>query len=200
MIGVFLSHIRRARRFALVVLTIAAAVLGQGMAGHASEWTVDYDASRIGFSSTHAGRAFDGVFRKWTADIRFDPDNLEQAKAEVAVDLASAVTGDMTYDKTLPTADWFDIAKFAEARFITNEFRKTGDGTFEADGTLDMRGAAAPVTLSFSFTRNGEEAVIEGTTRLSRLAYGIGRQSDASGAWVGLDVPVQVKVTMARVP
>ncbi len=198
MMAAFQTCLRRVRRMGLGALGLLLAITGQPVVSLAGGWTVDHAASRIGFSSSHAGRTFDGSFQRWMAVIRFDPDNLDDAKADVVVDLASAVTGDVTYDKTLPTADWFNIAKFAEARFVTTAFRKTGDGTFEADGTLAMRGAEVPVTLSFSFALNGEAAVIEGTTKLRRLDFEIGKQSDSTGAWVGLDVPVNVKVTMKR--
>ncbi len=196
----FASCLCRVRRFGLCVIAGVLAVVAQAGAGHAADWAVDQAASRIGFSSSHAGRAFEGTFQRWTADIRFDPDALESARAEVAVDLTSAVTGDTTYDKTLPTADWFNTSKFAEARFVTSAFRKTGDGAFEADGTLDLRGASVPVTLSFSFTQTGQTAVIQGKTKLRRLDFDIGKQSDAGGAWVGLDVPVSVTVSMTRAP
>lgn len=192
----FTSCLCRVRRFGLSVIAGFFAVVALAGASHAADWTVDQAASRIGFSSSHAGRAFEGTFQRWSADIRFDPDALESARAEVSVDLTSAVTGDTTYDKTLPTADWFNTSKFAEARFVTSAFRKTGDGAFEADGTLDLRGASVPVTLSFTFTQTGQSAVIEGTTKLRRLDFGIGKQSDAGGAWVGLDVPVSVTVMM----
>ena len=52
-------------------------------AGAAAEWIVDAEASRIAFSGTHTGRAFTGSFRKWVADIAFDPDDLPSSKAVV---------------------------------------------------------------------------------------------------------------------
>lgn len=200
MMAAFQTCLRRVRRMGLGALGLLLAITGQPVVSLAGGWTVDHAASRIGFSSSHAGRAFKGTFQRWTADIRFDPDALESARAEVSVDLTSAVTGDTTYDKTLPTADWFNTSKFAEARFVTSAFRKTGDGAFEADGTLDLRGATVPVTLSFSFTQTGQTAVIQGTTNLRRLDFDIGKQSDAGGAWVGLDVPVSVTVSLTRAP
>ena len=88
-------------------------------AAAAAEWIVDAGASRIAFSGTHTGRAFTGSFRNWIADITFDPDDLAASKAIVRVDLGSATTGDATYDKTLPTADWLDTARSTTANFET---------------------------------------------------------------------------------
>ncbi|MEO1542862.1 MAG: YceI family protein [Pseudomonadota bacterium] len=170
------------------------------LASKADTWAVNRDASTIAFSGTHAGAAFTGTFETWRADIQFDPADLTSAKADVRVDLTSANTGNMTYDKTLPTADWFDTNSSSEGRFVTNAFRAAGENAFEADGTLTIRSFEVPVTLAFTFERNGDSAVLKGKTKLKRMAFGIGKGSDASGAWVSLDIPVTVDVALTKAP
>jgi len=178
-------------------LLLAACVMAfTPMAGHATQWQPILAESRIAFSGTHAGRAFEGTFKSWSADITFDPDDLANAKAVVSIDLASAHTGDLTYDKTLPTSDWFDVGKAEEGRFVTSTFKKVGEDAFEADGVLTVRGFEVPVTLAFTFKREGGSARLTGTTRLDRLAFAIGKSSDESGAWVSLEIPVSVDVRM----
>lgn len=167
-------------------------------AAAAQRWKVVAAQSKIGFEGTHAGRAFAGVFNSWTADIRFDPADLASSKAVVLVDLASATTGDQTYDKTLPTADWFDIAKFSEGRFETTGITANADGSFVADGSLTLRGVSVPVTLEFTFEPDGDTALLQGTASLQRLDFGIGKSSDAPGDWVSLDIPVVVEAVMER--
>lgn len=192
------APIRRALRAvamgaaALVVATVAA----PAPAATAAEWTVVERESRIGFSGTHAGRGFKGAFARWTADITFDPAKLETARAVVKVDLASAATGDTTYDKTLPTVDWFNIAKFTTATFTTTGFTAAGGNAFEALGTLDLRGTQVPVTLRFTFERTAAGARLEGRTTLKRTDFGIGKGSDATGEWVSIDIPLEVSVAL----
>ena len=178
---------------------VAAAMLALAPAQvFAETWAVDPANSRIGFSGKHAGTAFKGTFETWTAEIRFDPQDLANAKADVRVDLRSAVTGDTTYDKTLPTSDWFNTRAATEGRFVATQFEAAADGAFKAAGTLSIRGFEVPVVLDFTFTRDGETARIEGQTRLQRLDFGIGKGSDATGAWVSLDIPVTVDVKLVR--
>lgn len=180
---------------------IAALQMSAASAMAATVWQVVPEKSRIAFSGTHAGRAFTGTFQSWQADIAFDPNDLANSKALVTVDLASAVTGDATYDKTLPTADWFNISAVAQSTFVTTGIT-TADGgkTFTAEGNLSIRGVEVPVTLAFSFTESGNEAQLEGTATLKRLDFGIGKGSDAEGAWVSLDIPVTVSVALKRAP
>ncbi|MBB3884449.1 polyisoprenoid-binding protein YceI [Acetobacter oeni] len=74
------------------------------------------------------------------------------------MDLSSAATGDRQRDTALPGRDWFDIARFPEATFSATSVRKTGVNTYEAIGTLSLRGIIRSVILPFTFDRNGTTA------------------------------------------
>ena len=164
----------------------------------ATNWTVVPADSTIAFSGTHAGKAFKGKFERWSAEIKFDPADLAAAKAKVIVELGSAKTGDTTYDKTLPTIDWFDIAKTPSGIFETTAFRSVGGDKYEADGNLIIRGFKVPVKFAFEFKANGDTAKLVGKTQIKRLDFAIGKGSDAPGEWVALDVPVEVQVTLKK--
>ena len=166
-------------------------------AGAASEWLVNAEASRIAFSGTHSGRAFTGSFRRWVADITFDPDDLVSSKVVARVDLASAATGDSAYDRTLPTADWLDTKRSATATFETASFRAVAPGQYEADGSLEMRGAKLPVRLAFDLRIDGDVAWMSGRASLQRLDFGIGKASDPEGTWVSLEIALEITL-MAR--
>lgn len=164
----------------------------------ATTWSVVPADSAIVFSGEHAGNKFKGRFEKWDAVIDFDPADLAGSKAVVTVALASAKTGDATYDKTLPTVDWFDAAKSPSGVFETTAFRAAGGDKFEADGTLAIRGIKVPVTLAFDFKAAGDTAKLTGKTSLKRIAFGIGQSSDAGGTWVSLDIPVEITVSLKK--
>ena len=166
----------------------------------ASKWKVVPDQSAIGFSGTHAGAPFQGRFAEWSADITFDPDALDQAKATVRVNLSSASTGNATYDKSLPTADWFDVGANTTAVFETSAIQKLDANTYRADGMLSMRGKQVPVTLTFALEIEDDTAIMIGKSTLARLDFGIGAASDATGAWVSLEIPLDVKVVAQRAP
>jgi polyisoprenoid-binding protein YceI len=162
------------------------------------EWVVVPAKSSIAYSGTHAGRIFNGTFSSWTAAIRFDPAKLAEANATVRIMLASSKTGDKTYDETLPGDDWFDVAKTPVAMFQSQRFRATEPGKYVADGVLTMRNVKVPVSLPFSLTIVGNSATMSGQVTLKRMAFGLGKTSDAAGDWVGLDIPVTIKVTALR--
>jgi polyisoprenoid-binding protein YceI len=164
----------------------------------AGNWTVVPAQSEIAFSGSHAGRTFRGVFQKWSAAIRFDPAKLADANATVRIDLASSRTGDKTYDETLPGDDWFNLKKTPVAMFQSTRFRDNGPGKYIADGILTLRDVKVAVSLPFGLTIKGNMASMSGQLTLKRMAYGLGKGSDPAGDWVGLDIPVTIKVTAIR--
>lgn len=163
-------------------------------------WTVDPAASAIGFSGTSSGREFTGTFKHWTADIKFDPASLETSSVSVDIDTGSAVTGDKTYDGTLPTPEWLNIKAFPTATFQSKTFRRTGDTAYEADGTLTIKGISQNITLPFTLTIENGKATMEAATTLDRLLYKIGTESDPKGNWVSKDIAVTIKVAAVKTP
>lgn len=179
-------------------LAVLATVIASMLPASAARWTVVPAESRISFSGTHAGKPFKGSFGRWQGDIVFDPADLATSMAKVTIALDSARTGDGTYDKTLPSSDWFNVAKGNEGVFETSGFRSLGENNYAAEGSLTIRGFKVPVTLSFEWTASGDKAKLIGRAELRRLDFGIGKASDAAGEWVSLTIPIEVAVSLAK--
>ncbi len=164
----------------------------------AAVWRVDQAKSTLGFSGTQTGKSFDGVFKRFEAEIRFEPANLEGSSIDVTVDTASAVTGDRQRDSALPGADWFASKTFPEARFVANRITKASDGSFLAEGDLTIRDVKRPLALPFTVEINGNDAIASGEVSLMRSDFGVGRGEFETGQWVGLDVRVTISIAAER--
>ncbi len=161
------------------------------MAAPAPAWTVN-PGSTVGFASTFSGTGFSGRFTRWTAAIRFDPKNLAGSSVSAAIDLASASTGDKDRDQSLPTADFFDVAKFPRATFAATTFRDLGGGRYQAIGQLSLRGVSKPLTLPFTLAITGTQAKMSAAVSLNRLTFGVGQ-----GQWSSTEaIPAAVNVTV----
>ena len=189
--------------FRLRTLVAVAVLLGAWVASdrvHAGSWVVDAEKSKIAFSGAHTGKAFTGEFHAWSAEISFDPEALDQAKVMVEIEPASAKTGSQLYDEALVGSDWFDVANHPKAVFEADVFKKTGEGAYEASGTLTIKGTSRPLALGFSLQIEGDGAQMTGALSVDRLAYGIGRSSDPIGVVVSKDIMVEVGVVAQRGP
>ncbi|MDQ0455439.1 cytochrome b/b6 domain-containing protein [Rhizobium paknamense] len=168
----------------------------------APTWTIDKAKSSIAFSGTHAGKAFQGRFEDWSADIHFDPANLATSRAVVTVKTLSAKTGDPTQEGSLKNGEWFNSARFPDAVFTTTGFKSLGGERYEAEGTLTLKNKPVPVTLPFTLTMTGGKAHMEGSLQLSREALNLGMFSDPAAEWVSkmIDVKITVDADKAASP
>jgi len=157
-------------------------------AAAATDWTVDPARSRLGYEIVIDGAKVEGAFASWQAQIAFDPAALDAARATVTVDLASNTSGNGTRDQALIGDKWFDTANTPQAVFETTAFRQAGDGAYEADGILTMRGVAQPITLPFALTIAAGATHMTARLTLDRTLWGVGQPPYTS------DTPVATKV------
>jgi polyisoprenoid-binding protein YceI len=185
-------------RGALLVLAL---LLCPAPAHAAPEWTVSATQSTLAFSATQMGKPFEGAIAGFTAAVRFDPADLAASHVAVTIDLATLSTGDRDRDRTAAATDWLDLSAFPKARFESTAFRKTGD-TFEADGTLELKGHKAPVTLTFDFVPydGGEQhkATVTGKAVLNRAAFALGTGEWADPGVVGSEIAVRFVLVAYR--
>ncbi|MEL6288725.1 MAG: cytochrome b/b6 domain-containing protein [Pseudomonadota bacterium] len=169
-------------------------------------WTVDADASKIGFSGTLNGQAFDGTFPAWNATIAFGPDRLADARAEIAVDVRTISASTKLYADTLAGSEWFDSAKQPTVKVVVKNMRAndaeadaTPDGpAYLADAIITIKDKTVTRPLAFDVTIDGERATMRGRTTLSRKALNLGLKSDANATWISDEIMVEVDVEATR--
>lgn len=165
-------------------------------AATAADYTVQPAASTLGFSDTFQGETFNGHFSQWTAAISYDAANLPGSKFDVEVTLASVKTGDNDRDSALPGSDFFDVAKFPKAHFVTTGFRQNGAQVI-ADGKLTLRGVTRPVSLQVAFKPQGNGATLNVAGTVKRLDFGVGGGDYADTSVIGADVKITAHLQLA---
>jgi polyisoprenoid-binding protein YceI len=165
-------------------------------AGFAADYTVQPASSTLGFGGSFQGAAFSGKFNQWTAAISYDPANLATSKFDVEVDLSSAKTGDSDRDGALPGSDFFNVAKFPKAHFVTTAFHQSGAQVI-ADGNLSLHGVTKPVSLLVTFKPQGSGATLDVSSTLKRLEFGVGSGDYADTSVIGGDVKVTAHLQLA---
>jgi polyisoprenoid-binding protein YceI len=165
-------------------------------AASAADYTVQPSGSTLGFTSSFQGSSFDGKFDKWTAAISYDTAKLAASKFDVTVDLSSAKTGDSDRDSALPGADFFNVAKYPQAHFVTTGFHQQGSQVI-ADGTLTLRGVTKPVSLNVTFKPQGNGATLDVSGSVNRLDFGVGGGQYKDTSVIAADVKVTAHLVLA---
>lgn len=177
--------------------TALAFALAFGLAGLPSgAIAADYRqvaGSTLAFAGEYDGETFSGTFPGFQATLRFDPARPADARLDVVVPLASVDTDSSERDDMLRDAAFFAVARHPQARYTATGFREDGEGGYVAEGTLELRGIRAPVTLRMEW-HPGDRPVLEARASVSRTRFGVG-----SGDWADTSILPDAIAVSARV-
>ena len=182
----------------LYVTVLAVSFLGAASVAFADQKLVPAQ-SEIVFVSKQMGVPVEGRFKKFDAQLAFDPAKPEASKIAFTVDVASATLGVPETDAELPKATWFNTAKFPQATFQSTAVKGLGGGKFEVIGTLGIKGATRNVVVPVVVTQAGATANATGTFSLKRLAFQIGQNEWSDTSMVADDVQVRFKFALTGV-
>lgn len=155
--------------------------------------------SQISFVSKQMGVPVDGQFKKFDAQVSFDPAKPAASTMAFTVDVASATVGSPESDVELPKAVWFNVPKFPQATFQSSAVKGLGAGKFEVTGKLTIKGNVRDVIVPVALTQSGTITTATGAFVLKRLAFKIGENEWADTSMVADDVQVKFKLALSGV-
>jgi polyisoprenoid-binding protein YceI len=156
--------------------------------------------SEIAFTSKQMGVPVDGKFKKFDAQVAFDPKQPEAAKIGFTIDLGSVTLGSAESEAELVKPDWFNTKAFPQATFQSNSVKAQGGGKFEVKGKLTIKGNSRDVTVPVSLTQAGPNTTASGAFVLKRLEFKIGDGDWKDTSMVADDVQVKFKLVLTGVP
>ena len=101
-----------------------------------------------------------------------------QPVVDVTIGAASIDTRVEARDTHLRSADFFDVEKYPELRFVSTRVQRTGDG-YTLTGDLTIRGVTKPVTLTVTEEGTGvdpwgnQKAAFSATGKFRRSEFGL---------------------------
>ncbi|MGA7777199.1 MAG: YceI family protein [Paraburkholderia sp.] len=159
------------RFFRRSILTASvAASLFAGVA-HAQ---VDLSKSKVTATSKQMNVPVDGTFKKFTAQLDFDPAKPAAGSAKLSIDTASYDLGDESYNQQVRGKDWFNTAQFPNATFVSSAIAPAGGNQFKVSGTLTIKGKSENVTVPVTVTQQGATQTFDGTLPIKRSQFDIG--------------------------
>ena len=143
------------------------------------EWEIDSAHTTLGFVAKHLMvTKVRGHFQRFQGSIRVG-DTLETTKAEATIDAGSLMTNDPKRDGHLKSADFFDVEKYPEIRFVSTKIEPTGENTFRVTGDFTIRDVTKPITLDAEFQGMSHSpmgfdvAFFTATTEIDREEWGL---------------------------
>ncbi|HEU4654168.1 MAG TPA: YceI family protein [Steroidobacteraceae bacterium] len=164
----------------------------------ATNWVMDPQHNTLSFTGTQAGAQFQGSFKSFAADIKFDPTDLATSRFDVTIDLGSVSTQDDDRDETVKGADFFAIAQWPKAHYVTQTIAARDAKRYVGNGKLTLRNVTRDVPITFTFEVNGNQGSLKGSATLRRLDFGVGQGEWKDTSSVGDEVAVKFSLALTK--
>jgi polyisoprenoid-binding protein YceI len=163
-------------------------------------WHVDPAHSRVEFAIKQLGiSTVRGAFREFEGTL-----DLDEGRAYGTVKTSSVDTNNHRRDEHLRSPDFLEVAEHPEMRFESTEIRPRGEGGFEIEGELTIRGATKPIMLRAELqgpeTDPGgtERIALDVTGELDRSDWGMTNPLLARIARVSDNVKLRLEIAAVR--
>lgn len=156
--------------------------------------------SEISFISKQLGVPVSGKFKKFDAEVSFDPKKPDVSKVNFTVDLLSTDIGNAETETELKKPGWFNSTKIPAATFQSSAVKALGGGKFEFTGKLAIKGVSQNVVVPVTVTQAAGKTRAVGTFNLKRLDFKIGDGDWNDVSLVANEVVVNIKLALTGIP
>lgn len=155
--------------------------------------------SEVTFTATQIGVPLEGRFKRFDAQIVFDPRQPQTGRVSFQIDLGSVAINAET-DAELLKPEWFNAGQFPKAQFVSRAVRAVGPGRYEVSGALSIKGVSRELVVPVQLTSAGAHTTATGSFKLKRLDFKIGDGDWADPSVVANDVQVRFKLLLQGLP
>lgn len=143
-------------------------------------FTLDENHSYVLWRAQHMG--FSPQVGKWfvSGSLLLDKEQVQNSKVTVNIDMEKINTGLPEFDNHLKSPQFFDVARFPKATFVSDKVEVLSPTTAKVSGILTFRGVSKPVTLMVTFNKQGNNVInkkftvgFTATTKIKRSDFGM---------------------------
>jgi len=159
---------------------------------------VDAGKSTVVATSKQMNVPVDGTFKKFSAQLTFDPAKPTAGSANLSIDTGSYDLGDDEYNKQVRGKEWFDSASFPQATFVSTAIAPAGGNQYKVTGKLTIKGKSQVVTVPVAITQQGATQTFDGSLPIKRTAYDVGTGEWKDTSVVADDVVIKFHIVAAK--
>ena len=159
---------------------------------------VDTSKSTVTATSKQMNVPVDGTFKKFTAQLSFDPAKPAAGSAKLSIDTASYDLGDESYNAQVRGKEWFDAAQYPNATFVSSAIAPAGGNQFKVSGTLTIKGKSENVTVPVTVAQQGSTQSFDGALPIKRSQFDIGTGEWKDTSVVADEVVIKFHIVAAK--
>lgn len=144
-------------------------------AASAVKYTFDQSTSKVTWMGSKVTGKHDGGFAAFKGTVDVVDVAPETSKVDVEIDATSITSDAEKLTGHLKSPDFFDVAKFPKATFVSTRIAKGGDkgATHTVTGTLTIKGIAKTVTFPATIQIAGDSASVDTEFAINRRDFSL---------------------------
>jgi polyisoprenoid-binding protein YceI len=171
------------------------------------KWQIDPAHTSINFSARHMMVAkVRGQFEEFSADIDFDPKDLEATEVVAKIDVASINTREKDRDAHLRSADFFNADEYPTMIFRSTKVEKISGNKGKLTGELTIKDITREVTLDVQYSGilenpwGKKQAGFSATGKVNRKQWDLNWNValEAGGWLVGDEITIDIDAELVR--
>lgn len=170
----------------------AAQVSPQAVGGQ--KYSITPENSKIEWVGSKVTGSHNGSFQKFTGQIDYTG-NPETSRVQITIDTTSINADDPKLTEHLKTPDFFDVAKFPQATFVSTAIKPGGEkgASHTVTGNLTMHGVTKAVTFPATIAAAGDAITVDSNFAINRKDFGI-NYAGAADNLIRDDVVLTLKI------
>ncbi len=131
--------------------------------------------SKVEFVAAKVTRSHNGHFEQFTGSIDLAGSSADQSRVTIDIETGSVVTDEDQLTGHLKTADFFDVAKYPKATFVSTKIEPaaTSGATHSVTGNFDLHGVKKSITFPANIQIGPDRVAVNAEFAINRKDFGI---------------------------
>jgi polyisoprenoid-binding protein YceI len=140
----------------------------------AEKLVISPENSKVEFVAAKVTRSHNGSFKQFAGAIDFVPNDAGSSYVTIDIDTASVVTDEPDLTAHLKTPDFFDVAKYPKATFVSTKITPNeSSGTQTVTGNFDLHGVKKSITFPATLQIAPDSVSVNAEFSINRKDFGI---------------------------
>jgi polyisoprenoid-binding protein YceI len=133
--------------------------------------------SKVEFVAAKVTRSHQGSFKQFSGKIDLVPNSIPDSRVTIDIDTGSVVTDELQLTGHLKTADFFDVAKYPKATFVSTKIEAANASgstqTFNITGNLELHGLKKSITFPATIQQAPDSLAVDAEFAINRKDFGV---------------------------
>jgi len=131
--------------------------------------------AKVEFTAAKITRKHEGSFKKFSGAIDLVPSRVEASRVMIDIDAASVVTDEDQLTEHLKTPDFFDVARFPKATFVSTKIEpgKDGGAAYTVTGNFELHGVKKSISFPATVQVAADTVAVNAEFSINRQDFGL---------------------------